>query len=83
MPRNEVGSSNDSTHLFAWMKLTIESRFAWAELNMALATIFRRFDLQLYETTKERDVDYVGDCFLGLHHPDSLGVRVKVIGLRP
>ncbi|KAL9013617.1 MAG: hypothetical protein Q9173_001694 [Seirophora scorigena] len=35
-------------------------RFALAELRLALATVFRRFDLELYETTKERDVDYAG-----------------------
>ena len=54
-----------------------------AELHLAFTTILRRFDLQLYETTKERDVDYVGDGFLGLHHPESLGIRVKVVEVRP
>ncbi|KAL8690059.1 MAG: hypothetical protein Q9218_004412 [Villophora microphyllina] len=57
-------------------------RFAWAELQVAFATIFRRFDLELYDTTKERDIDYVGDCHLGEHHPESVGVRVKVVGMR-
>ena len=63
-------------------ELTVTSRFAQAELNLAFLTIFRRFDMELYETRKERDVDYIGDGFLGLHNPDSLGVRVKVIGMR-
>lgn len=63
-------------------KLTDSCRFALAELNLALLTVFRRFDLELYETTKERDVDYVGDLFLGAHHPESLGVRIKVVGVR-
>ena len=52
------------------------------ELNLALVTIFRRFDMELYETIMERDVDYVGDGFLGAYHPDSLGVRIKVVGVR-
>lgn len=58
------------------------TRFALAELRLAFATVFRRFDLELYETIKERDVDYVGDCFLGAHHLDSRGVRIRVIGMR-
>ncbi|KAL8947877.1 MAG: hypothetical protein Q9222_005892 [Ikaeria aurantiellina] len=57
-------------------------RFATTELNLALVTIFRRFDLELYETTKERDVEYVGDGFLGMHNPQSPGIRVKVVGIR-
>ncbi|KAL8800654.1 MAG: hypothetical protein Q9182_005024 [Xanthomendoza sp. 2 TL-2023] len=57
-------------------------KFAWAEMMIAFATIIRRFELELYATTRERDVDYVGDLFLGAHHPDSLGIRVKVVGLR-
>ena len=63
-------------------KLISLCRFALAELNLAVVTGFRRFGLALYETTRERDVDYVGDGFLGAHHPDSLGVRIKVVGVR-
>lgn len=51
-------------------------------MNLALVTIFRRFDMELYETNKTRDVDFVGDGFLGAHHPDSVGVRIKVTGVR-
>lgn len=57
-------------------------RVALAELYLALVTVFRRFDLELYDTTKGRDIDYIGDGFLGVYHPDSLGVRVKVVGIR-
>lgn len=64
-------------------RLTLCLRFAWAEMVIAFATIIRRFDLELYDTTRERDVDYVGDFFLGAHHPESPGIRVKVVGLRP
>ena len=49
---------------------------------MAFATIFRRFKLELYETSKESDIDYIGDFFLVANHPGSLGVRVKVVGHR-
>lgn len=50
---------------------------------MVLTALLRRFELQLYDTTKERDVDLVRDCFIGEPHPISIGVRVKVIALRP
>jgi hypothetical protein len=49
---------------------------------MVLTTLLRRFEFQLYDTTKERDIDLVRDCFIGEPHPDSIGVRVKVVGLR-
>ncbi|KAL8738347.1 MAG: hypothetical protein Q9181_000857 [Wetmoreana brouardii] len=68
-------------------RMCLGMRFAWAELNMAFATLFRRFNLELYDTTKERDVDFVGDCFLGEHNPDSPGIRsslaVLIEALRP
>ena len=49
---------------------------AYAELYIALATIFRRFQLQLYETDR-RDVDGVLDFFIP--KPDGgNGVRVLV-----
>jgi hypothetical protein len=53
--------------------------FAYAEMYMSLATILCRFDLQLFETNRERDVDYTRDCFLGEADPSSPGIRVKVI----
>ena len=51
-------------------------------MNLALVILFRRFDMELYETTRERDVDYVGDGFWGAYHPDSVCVRIKVTGAR-
>ena len=45
---------------------------------MSLATILRRFDLQLFETFWERDVEYTRDCFLGESDRASPGIRVKV-----
>jgi hypothetical protein len=38
-----------------------------------------RFDLELFETYRERDVDYIRDCFIGEPDPASQGIRVKVI----
>ena len=50
---------------------------ALAELYIVIACLFRRFDLQLHDTIRERDVDSVRDCFIGETSPTSLGIRVK------
>jgi hypothetical protein len=48
------------------------------ELHITLATIFRRFELELYETTREKEIDAARDCFLAEMVPGAVGVRVKV-----
>ena len=48
------------------------------ELYFGIATIFRRFELELFETTK-RDVTIVHDFFVSYQPLDSHGVRVKVV----
>lgn len=57
---------------------TFES-FANAEMYIALATLFLQFDLELFETYRERDIDYVRDCFLAEASRESQGIRVKVV----
>ncbi|CZR63111.1 related to trichodiene oxygenase cytochrome P450 [Phialocephala subalpina] len=51
---------------------------AYAELYIGLANVFRRCDLELFETTT-RDVEIHSEHFLPRAHPDSKGVRVLVI----
>ncbi|KAL8908998.1 MAG: hypothetical protein Q9207_000449 [Kuettlingeria erythrocarpa] len=51
--------------------------FALAEIHIVIACLFRRFDLALYDTIRERDIDAVRDCFIGEPAPGSLGVRVR------
>lgn len=48
-----------------------------AELYLVVATVFRRFDMELYDTIRERDIDVVRDCFIGEVSPESRGVWVK------
>lgn len=60
------------------MPLSHDDSLAWAELYIAIADIFRRFDWQLYGTVKERDVDNVRDCFTGDTSHESRGVRAKL-----
>jgi cytochrome P450 len=50
---------------------------AYAELYLTLAAVFRQFDLELYETTRE-DIEVVHDFFNPSARLDSKGVRVLV-----
>ncbi|KAJ9638412.1 hypothetical protein H2199_007100 [Coniosporium tulheliwenetii] len=54
-----------------------EEFLAYAELGLALATVFRRFSFDLYETDIT-DVELAHDFFLPSQKLDSKGVRVKV-----
>lgn len=49
---------------------------AWAELYIAIATLFCRRDFELYDTIRERDVDFTRDCFVGETSASAEGVRV-------
>ena len=51
---------------------------ASAELYVALATVFRRFEFELYGTS--RDVDAKHDFFVLSPRLDSKGMRVLVMG---
>ena len=50
---------------------------AKAELFLTLAMIFRRFDLELFETDRS-DVDMAHDFFVPYTRQDSNGIRVVV-----
>ncbi|CAG8984003.1 hypothetical protein HYALB_00009012 [Hymenoscyphus albidus] len=50
---------------------------AWMELYVGLATIFRRHDLQLFETSRE-DVDFIVDLAKPMPKWGSKGVRILV-----
>ena len=58
--------------------LTRSTSLAWAELYLALARLIADFDLSLEDVVKERDLDFVGDFFVGGVRDDSPGVRVRV-----
>jgi cytochrome P450 len=50
---------------------------AYAELFLALGYIFRRFDMELFETGIE-DVRFVRDGFMPMPYQGSKGIRVKI-----
>jgi len=45
---------------------------------MGTATIFRRFDLELFDTPREMEVDVKHIVTIGLPDWTALGIRVKV-----
>jgi cytochrome P450 len=51
---------------------------AYAELYIALATVVRKCEFRLFETT-ERDVRMWSEKFVAQAHPESKGIRVLVI----
>ena len=53
--------------------------FAMSELQITIATLVRRFQFELVDTIRERDVDIVRDCFLSEARPGTRGVKVKVV----
>ena len=57
-------------------------RFAFAELFLALAVV-RWFDFRLFDTTWERDIDSVRDCFIGESHPEGQNgdSRTSTVGI--
>jgi hypothetical protein len=51
---------------------------AWAELYLALALLIADFDLLPVDVVRERDIDFIGDFFVGGVRNDSPGVRARV-----
>lgn len=58
-----------------WIPLT-SSSLAYAELYLALATVFRRFAFELHNTDIT-DIELAHDFFLPSPKLDSKGLRVK------
>ncbi|MCJ1384873.1 hypothetical protein MMC17_007991 [Xylographa soralifera] len=78
-----AAAGNLEKYLQPWGKGTricLGMNLAYAELYLTLAAVFRRFDLELFETTGE-DVKVVHDFIFGAPRLDSKGVRVVVKGL--
>ncbi|KAF2228164.1 putative cytochrome P450 [Elsinoe ampelina] len=55
---------------------------AYCEIYLAAAAILRRFDMELFDTVRERDVDVSRDCLVGMPGYASKGVRIRILGKR-
>jgi cytochrome P450 len=69
-----------STSIRLCVTLTPNFSLAYMELYVALATFFRRFRAELYETDIS-DIELKHDFFLPSPRLDSKGVRIKVVGV--
>lgn len=58
------------------------SSLALYEMYITIATLVRRYELELFDTTWERDVNCLREPFLALPSRESKGIRVKIIGHR-
>lgn len=55
---------------------------SYAQLYTMLAGLFRRFNLSLFETTREMDIDVRGGGPLGEPSRRTQGIRVRVNNTR-
>ncbi|KAF1810551.1 cytochrome protein [Eremomyces bilateralis CBS 781.70] len=62
-------------------RICLGLNLAYAEMFLTLASVFRRFDLELHETTID-DVKITRDAFVAAPKDGSKGVRGTVRGLR-
>ena len=69
-------SLDSSIYLFSGFTNT--HSLALAEIYIVLGHLFRRFDLSLHDTVRERDIDVVRDAFIGEVSWKSKGVKVKL-----
>jgi cytochrome P450 len=63
-------------------RMCLGYNFATTMMLMTLAAVFRRFELELVDTTYERDVKIVRDCFIGEVDPKTTGVKIRVLAVR-
>ncbi|KAI0193125.1 cytochrome P450 [Astrocystis sublimbata] len=67
-------------HLVAFgrgSRMCIGLNLAYVELYVVLASLFLNKDFELYNTIRERDVDFTRDFFVGDISPEGKGVQVK------
>lgn len=51
---------------------------AYSELYLLAAALVVRFDMELYDFDRKRDLETIRDCFIGMPSRDSRGLRAKV-----
>ena len=62
------------------IQLIPDGSLAYANIYHVLSALFRRFDLELVDTIRERDVDIARDKFVSKPAKESKGVCVRVVG---
>ncbi|KAJ4296097.1 hypothetical protein N0V88_004799 [Collariella sp. IMI 366227] len=59
-------------------RICLGINLVYAELYLTIARIMTRFDMELSETERTRDVDVVRDCIIGLPSQESQGIRARI-----
>ncbi|KAI1180231.1 cytochrome P450 [Nemania sp. FL0916] len=62
-------------------RICVGQHLSYAQLYILLGGIFRRIDMQLFETTRGRDIEIRGGGPLGEPTRLSKGMRVKIMGV--
>lgn len=78
VPRAQV-SPRHVTSTLPQNLIDVQSSLAYPEMYLCLAKLVRRFECELFDVVRERDIDHYRDCFLGEPRDDSNGVRLRVI----
>ena len=81
-PQRWLDDPKLTKNLFAFSRgsrACLGMNIAYAEVYIALAYVLRSFEMEIYETVKERDVETTNDCFIGMTNLKSVGIRVKVL----
>ncbi|KAL9090101.1 MAG: hypothetical protein Q9159_002166 [Coniocarpon cinnabarinum] len=60
-------------------RMCLGMNFAMANLYTFMATIFRRFELELVDTVRERDIDHSRSWFIGEPSAESAGMKIRVV----
>ena len=79
-PKGPDGIKHLSRYMVAFSRgnrMCLGMQMAYAEMFAAIATIFRRFDLELFETDKS-SVEFYRDYVTAQVKPGGMGVRVLV-----
>ena len=79
-PKGPDGQKHLSRYMVSFgtgNRMCLGMRLAYAEIFLALATVFRRFEFRLYETGR-RDVSAESNMFVPHPQKGSRGVRVIV-----
>lgn len=79
-PRGPDGQKFLSRYMVSFAKgnrMCLGMHLAYAEIYLALATVFRRFEMRLWETERA-DVECVSDMFVPHPRKGSKGVRVII-----
>ena len=73
-------SSTLHLHLTSSLNVTNRNSLAYMEAYIALASVMRRFSLELFETDAS-DIEVAHDFFLPCAKLDSKGIRMKVLSV--